>query len=60
MYRGPVSFCGGLDLAMNTGMYSLSLPRGALGPAHWAPFSTWSWGVARVRGLYAVAEGTPD
>ena len=42
MYRGPVSFCGGPGLAMNTGMYSLSLPCGALGPAHWAPFSTWS------------------
>jgi hypothetical protein len=42
MYRGPVSFCGGPDLATNTGMYSLFLPRGALGPAHWAPFSMWS------------------
>jgi hypothetical protein len=42
MYRGPVSFCAGPDLAMNIGMYSLSLPRGTLGPAHWAPFSMWS------------------
>jgi hypothetical protein len=40
---GPVSFCGGPDPTMNTGMYYLSLPRGALGPPMWwgwAPFST--------------------
>jgi hypothetical protein len=42
MYRGPVSSCGGPVLATNAGMFSLSLPRGAPGPAHWAPFSTWS------------------
>jgi hypothetical protein len=33
-YRGPVSFYGGPDPTMNTGMYYLSLPRGALEPAH--------------------------
>jgi hypothetical protein len=33
-YRGPVSFCGGPDPTINTEIYYLSLPRGALGPAH--------------------------
>jgi hypothetical protein len=33
-YRGPVSFCGGPDPTVKIGMRYLSLPRGALGPAH--------------------------
>jgi hypothetical protein len=33
-YRGPVSFCGGPDPTMHTGMCYLSLPYGALRPAH--------------------------
>src|SRR5688572_21765032 len=33
-YRGPVSLCGGPDPMMHPGMYYLSLPRGALRPAH--------------------------
>jgi hypothetical protein len=33
-YRGPVSLYGGPDPMMHLGMYYLSLPRGALRPAH--------------------------
>jgi hypothetical protein len=33
-YRGPVSLCGSLDPSIHPGMYYLSLPRGALRPAH--------------------------
>ena len=33
-YRGPVSFCGGSDPTIHTGMCCLFLPRGALWPAH--------------------------
>jgi hypothetical protein len=33
-YRGPVSLYGGPDPTMHPGMYYLSLPRGALRPAH--------------------------
>jgi hypothetical protein len=33
-YRGPVSLCGGPDPSIHPMMYYLSLPRGALRPAH--------------------------
>jgi hypothetical protein len=33
-YRGPVSLCVGPDLMMHPGVHYLSLPRGALRPAH--------------------------
>jgi hypothetical protein len=33
-YRGPVSLCGGPDPMMHPGVYYLSLPHGALRPAH--------------------------
>jgi hypothetical protein len=33
-YRGPVSLCGGPDPMMHPGVYCVSLPRGALSPAH--------------------------
>jgi hypothetical protein len=32
--RGPMSLCGGPDPMMHPGAYYLSLPRGALRPAH--------------------------
>jgi hypothetical protein len=59
-----VSFYGGPDPMMNTGMYYLSLPRGALGPAHVVGLGA----ILRValrcctgaRLLYTVVEGTPD
>jgi hypothetical protein len=60
VYRGPVSFCGGLAL----------LGCGVL-PCHVAPFglpirwgqvrsSVWLRGVAWARCLHAVGEGTPN
>jgi hypothetical protein len=33
-YRGLVSLCGGPDPMMHPRVYCLSLPRGALSPAH--------------------------
>jgi hypothetical protein len=62
-YRGPVSFCGGSQPTIHTGMCCLSLPRAPFGlPMQWgqAPSSAWPGDVARVRRLHAVEEGTPD
>jgi hypothetical protein len=60
VYRGPVSFCGGLDL-LGCGVF----------PSHVAPFglpirwgqarsSAWLGDVAWLRCLHTVGEGTPD
>jgi hypothetical protein len=49
---------------MNTGMYYLSLPRGALGPAHVVGLGAFLRVALRcctgARLLYTVVEGTPD
>jgi hypothetical protein len=60
MYRGPVSFCGGLDL-LGRGVFSCHVaPFGR--PTRWgqAPSYAWIRDIALVRRLHAVREGTPD
>ena len=60
MYRGPVSFCGGLDL-LGCVVFSCHVAPFGL-PMRWgqAPSPVWPGDVAWVRCPHAVEEGTPD
>jgi hypothetical protein len=60
MYKGPVSFCRGLDLLECVAFPCYVAPFGL--PMRWGqePSPTWLGDVAWVRRLHAVGEGTPE